>query len=297
MTPAASSTLRPPAARPASRSRRPRAWPSAPTATTCTSPTAVSNAVVVLARNPSTGALTQATDGTGCIADTRRSPAAPPASSSTGANAVAVSPDDDNVYVTSLLSNSLTTFTRTSATGQLTQKTGTSACVIYVLAVGCSLGRALERARGARRLARRRQRLRRRVRVGRVDVFNRNADSGALIQKSRARGLRDRRSDAPDCRLGRGRCARSARSPSAPTASTSTRRRSGATRSPSSNGSPRRMAWMNDRTGRRTAITRGELLKTAAAAATPGLLLGGRARRRRRDSRRAPAAPTARSRA
>ena len=61
---------------------------------------------------------------------------------------MAVSPDDDNVYVTSLLSNSLTTFNRTSSTGQLTQQTGTSACVIYVLAVGCSLGRAFSAPEG-----------------------------------------------------------------------------------------------------------------------------------------------------
>ena len=109
--------------------------------------TAVSNALLVLARDPSTGALTQATDGSGCIVN------APLTGCTTGiqlsgANAVAVSPDDANVYVTSLLSNSVTGFARTSASGQLTQLSGTSACAIYVLAVGCSLGRALSAPEG-----------------------------------------------------------------------------------------------------------------------------------------------------
>ena len=61
---------RPTAAPPASRSALPRAWRSAATATTSTSRAALSNAVGVLTRDPSTGALTQATDGSGCIADT-----------------------------------------------------------------------------------------------------------------------------------------------------------------------------------------------------------------------------------
>jgi sugar lactone lactonase YvrE len=108
---------------------------------------AVSNALGVLSRNPSTGALTQATDGTGCIVNS------PLAGCTTGtqlggANAVTVSPDDDNVYVTSLLSNSLTTFDRAPSTGQVTQQTGTSACVVYVLAIGCSLGRAFSAPEG-----------------------------------------------------------------------------------------------------------------------------------------------------
>ena len=62
-----------------------------------------SSALDVFARDRSSGALTQATDGTGCIVQQRRSPAARPALQLGGANAVAVSPDDGDVYVTSLL--------------------------------------------------------------------------------------------------------------------------------------------------------------------------------------------------
>jgi DNA-binding beta-propeller fold protein YncE len=159
--------------------------------------TAVSNALGVFTRNPSTGGLTQATDGTGCIVNS-------PLSGCTtgtqlgGANAVAVSSDDDNVYVTSLLSNSLTTFNRAPSTGQLTQQTGTSACVIYVLAVGCSLGRAFSAPEGLAVSSDGASVYAAAFKSGAVDVFNRNADSGALIQKPRRRGCLTK-PGTPDC--------------------------------------------------------------------------------------------------
>ncbi len=162
---------------------------------------AISSALDVFARNPSTGALTQASGGTGCIVD---SPLAGCTTGTqvSGANAVAVSPNDDNVYVTSLLSNSVTTFTRTPATGQLVQESGTSACVIYVLAVGCSLGRALSAPEG---LAVAPDGVNVYVTAfasGAIDVFNRNGDSGALVQKSRRPGCVTAAA-TPDCALGR----------------------------------------------------------------------------------------------
>jgi DNA-binding beta-propeller fold protein YncE len=148
---------------------------------------AVSNAIGILTRDPSTGALTQATDGTGCITG---SPLAGCATGIqlTGANAVAVGAGDDNVYVTSLLSNSLTTFNRAPSTGQLTQQTGTSACVIYVLAVGCSLGRALDAPEGVAVSPDGASVYAAAFGSGAVDVFDRNASSGALIQKARRAG-------------------------------------------------------------------------------------------------------------
>ena len=155
----------------------------------------------MFARDPSTGALTQATDGTGCIVNS------PLAGCTTGtqlagANAVAVSADDDNVYVTSLLSNSLTTFNRTPSTGQLTQQTGTSACVIYVLAVGCSLGRAFSAPEGLAVSPDGASVYVAAFESGAVDVFNRNADSGAVMQKPRRRGCLTTRA-TPDCARGR----------------------------------------------------------------------------------------------
>ena len=163
--------------------------------------TAISNALGVFSRNSATGALTQATDGTGCIVNT------PLAGCTTGtqlagANAVAVSSDDDNVYVTSLLSNSLTTFNRAPSTGQLTQQTGTSACVIYVLAVGCSLGRAFSAPEGLAVSSDGASVYAAAFKSGAVDTFNRNADSGALIQKPRRRGCLTKRA-TPGCARGR----------------------------------------------------------------------------------------------
>lgn len=160
---------------------------------------ALTNAVGIYSRDASTGALTQATDGTGCIVNS------PLAGCTTGewidgANAVAVSPDDDSVYVTSLLSNTLTTFDR-ATTGQLTQKTGTSACAIYVLAVGCSLGRALSAPEGVTVSPDGATVYTAAFGSAAIDVFDRNS-SGAVMQKLRRPGCVTSKS-TPDCLPGR----------------------------------------------------------------------------------------------
>jgi DNA-binding beta-propeller fold protein YncE len=159
-----------------------------------------SKAVGAFTRNTSDGALTQATDGTGCISGA-------PLTGCTlgtqlaGADAVAASPDNGDVYVTSLLSNTVTSFTRMS-TGQLVQLTGTSACVINVLAVGCSLGRELSAPEGLAISPDSASVYVTAFTSGALDVFNRNADSGALIQKPRAPGCLVG-SATPDCTPGR----------------------------------------------------------------------------------------------
>ncbi len=163
--------------------------------------TAVSNALLTLARDPSTGALTQATDGSGCLVD------AALAGCTTGvwlggANAVAVSPGDDDVYVTSLLSDSLTSFTRTAGSGQLAQQSGTSACAIYVLAVGCSLARALSAPEGLAVSPDGASVYAAAFRSAAVGVFDRDTATGALIQKPRRAGCVVA-GPAPDCTRGR----------------------------------------------------------------------------------------------
>jgi DNA-binding beta-propeller fold protein YncE len=104
--------------------------------------TALSNAVVTLSRSAGTGALTQATDGSGCIVESALAGCTLGLQLS-GANAVAVSPEDDGVYATSLLSNSVTSFSRSSPSGALAQKEGTGGCLVYLRSAGCSFGRAL----------------------------------------------------------------------------------------------------------------------------------------------------------
>lgn len=107
---------------------------------------ALSNAVVTLARDQSTGNLTQASDGSGCIANSALTGCTTGVQLS-GANAVAFNPGGD-VYVSSLFSNSVTAFTRSRATGGLTQKQGTAGCLVWLRAVGCSFGRALRAPEG-----------------------------------------------------------------------------------------------------------------------------------------------------
>jgi DNA-binding beta-propeller fold protein YncE len=108
---------------------------------------ALSNAVAVLSRDPTTGALTQATDGSGCIVDAALAGCTAGVQLS-GANAVAVAPGKGDVYVTSLFSNSVTSFTRSTSSGALVQKPGTSGCLVWLRAVGCSFGRALSSPEG-----------------------------------------------------------------------------------------------------------------------------------------------------
>ncbi len=158
---------------------------------------ALSNALDLFSRNPSTGALTQLAAGSGCIVDSPMSGCTTGVQLA-GADAVDVSPDGESVYVTSFLSNSVTTFTRTPATGQLAQMTGTSACVLDTLAVGCSLGRALEGPEGLVVSPEGASVYATSFASGAVDVFNRDGQSGALVQKPRSPGCESSR-PAPEC--------------------------------------------------------------------------------------------------
>ncbi len=103
--------------------------------------------MVTLSRDPSTGALSQASDGSGCIVESALT-GCTLGRELGGANAVAVSPDGDGVYVTSLFSNSVTSFSRNTSSGALTQMEGTGGCLIYLRSAGCSFGRALSAPEG-----------------------------------------------------------------------------------------------------------------------------------------------------
>ncbi len=163
--------------------------------------TALSSALDVFTRDSSMGALTQASDGTGCIVESTLS-GCTTGTQLGGADAVAVSPNDGDVYVTSVLSNSVTTFTRTPVTGKLAQQTGTSACVLYLLAVGCSLGRALSAPEGLAVSPDGASVYAAAFASGAIDLLDRNLESGALIQKPRRAGCVTEGA-TPDCTLGR----------------------------------------------------------------------------------------------
>lgn len=158
---------------------------------------ALSNAVVELTRDPSTGALAQATDGSGCIVDSALGGCTVGVQLS-GANAVAVSPDDGDVYVTSLFSNSVTSFTRSASNGALTQKAGTSGCLVYLRAVGCSFGRALIAPEGLALAPGAENVYVAAFETGAIAVLDRNPKTGSVAQKPGSAGCLAPRS-VPGC--------------------------------------------------------------------------------------------------
>lgn len=143
--------------------------------------TALSSAAVVLGRDPSTGALTQATDGSGCIVNVALT-GCTTGLELNGANAVAVSPDDDDAYATSLFSNSVTSFSRSPASSNLTQKEGTSGCLVWLRAVGCSFGRALSSPEGLAISPDGENVYVAAFATGAIDVLERTGSSGVVVQ-------------------------------------------------------------------------------------------------------------------
>jgi DNA-binding beta-propeller fold protein YncE len=148
--------------------------------------TALSNAAVTMQRNPTTGALAQANDGSGCIVDSALT-GCTLGRELAGANAVAVSPDDDDVYVTSLFANSVTSFSRAASGGLLAQKEGTAGCLIYLRSAGCSFGRALVAPEGLAVAPGGKNVYVAAFKTGAIAVLDRG-ESGAVAQKPGAPG-------------------------------------------------------------------------------------------------------------
>jgi len=143
---------------------------------------ALSAAVDVLARTPATGALTQASDGTGCLTSTPLNGCGT-ARALRGADAVAVSADDRNLYVTAGLSQSIAMFNRASGSGRLTQPVGASGCVMNLVARGCGPGRRLIDPEGLVVSPDGANLYATAFLSGALDVFDRQPSTGALMQK------------------------------------------------------------------------------------------------------------------
>jgi DNA-binding beta-propeller fold protein YncE len=148
---------------------------------------AISDGLAVLNRDPATGGLAQATDGSGCIVST------PLAGCTTGtqlggADAVAVSANEKDVYATSLFSQSVTSFTRTRHSGRLAQKPGPAGCLVFLRATGCSFGRAVATPEGIAVSPDGANLYVASYAPGTIAVFNRNRRSGAIAQKPLRRG-------------------------------------------------------------------------------------------------------------
>jgi fibronectin-binding autotransporter adhesin len=147
---------------------------------------ALSNGVAVLARDPTTGALSQARDGSGCIVDTALS-GCTTGFELGGANAAATAPNGD-LYVTSLFSNSVDSFARSTPAAALAQLTGPSGCLVYLRAVGCSFGRALSAPEGVVVSPDGRNVYAAAFTSGAIVVADRNRSTGAIAQKPNLAG-------------------------------------------------------------------------------------------------------------
>jgi DNA-binding beta-propeller fold protein YncE len=160
-----------------------------------------SSALDIFARDATTGSLTQATDGTGCMVGS------PLAGCTTGrqlggADAVTVSGDGGSVYVTALLTDSVAGFARAASTGQVAQQSGTTGCAIYVLAVACTLGRTLVGPEGVAVSPDGANVYTASFASGAIDVFDRTSASSALMEKPRDPGCVVGRA-VPGCATGR----------------------------------------------------------------------------------------------
>ena len=102
----------------------------------------VSDAVVRLNRNTTTGAITQPAGSPGCVSNTGAEDCGLGHALDWPAS-VAVSPGGTNVYVASYLSNAVAILDRDTSTGTITQPTGTTGCVSEDGSGPCADGRAL----------------------------------------------------------------------------------------------------------------------------------------------------------
>jgi DNA-binding beta-propeller fold protein YncE len=161
---------------------------------------ALSNAVAVLARDPATGALSQARDGSGCIVDAALSGCTTGFEIS-GANAAATAPNGD-LYVTSLFSDSVTAFTRASPTAPLLELAAPAGCLVWLRAVGCSFGRALSAPEGVVVSPDGKNVYAAAFASGAVTVAERNRSTGAVAQLPGSAGCVATRSQ-PDCTNGK----------------------------------------------------------------------------------------------
>jgi DNA-binding beta-propeller fold protein YncE len=159
---------------------------------------AFGSAISILQRERRTGALTQATNGNGCITVEAVAGCAQ-GYQFAGVNALVVSPKGGNVYATSLTSNSVTMFRPTSGGGlaQPARPQGENipeglgnpnGCLVYLRAPGCSFGRAMSVPEGLALSPDGANLYVTAFISGAMDVLDRNFKTGAVNQKPGERG-------------------------------------------------------------------------------------------------------------
>ena len=149
-------------------------------------------AVAVLDRDTSTGALTQKSGTDGCISEdgTSGAPNFSPGAcvngvALNGPSSVAVSPDGKNVYAAAPFSDAVDIFDRDTANGKLTQKAGTDGCISKTSTGGaCVFGTAVDGATTITVSPDGENAYAASYFSDAVDVFDRDATTGKLTQKS-----------------------------------------------------------------------------------------------------------------
>jgi DNA-binding beta-propeller fold protein YncE len=157
---------------------------------------AFAGSVAVFSRNTTTGALTQLAGANGCVRELDFG--APVCAdgkairSQTTPSSVVVSPDGENVYVTSPDTNAVAVFERNATTGVLTQLAGTAGCVSETGSTFsgdvCADGRALEQPRSLAVSADGTSVYVASQGSDAVALFQRNATTGELTQLAGDRG-------------------------------------------------------------------------------------------------------------
>ena len=105
------------------------------------------DAVAVLARHPTTGALTQLSGPAGCVSETSLGGSCTVGHGVLGARGVAVSPDNRHVYVAAQNNNAVAIFARDTTTGALVQLPGLAGCIAENGdGVTCAVGAGLREA-------------------------------------------------------------------------------------------------------------------------------------------------------
>ncbi len=169
-----------------------------PSGSTVYAAAAFSSAISILQRDASTGELTQATNGNGCITVEAVNGCAQ-GYQLAGVNALVVAPKGGNVYATSLTSNSVTMFRPAEGGGlaQPARPTGENVpeglgnpegCLVYLRAPGCSLGRAMSVPEGLALSPDATNLYVTAFISGAMDVLDRNVKTGAVNQKPGERG-------------------------------------------------------------------------------------------------------------
>jgi DNA-binding beta-propeller fold protein YncE len=158
------------------------------------------DALLVLDRNPATGALTKL----GCLSESGSGGACQDVLGIDFPDGLAISPDGNTVYVAGQTSDSVAIFDRDPATGALTQLPGDAGCVAEVGTATCVGGKALDGAVG--------------VTVSAdgdnvyvvshgsdaIAIFDRNETTGAITMQSGPAGCVSETGSGGACQNGRG---------------------------------------------------------------------------------------------